>query len=203
MKPDQETKLYQIAETQLGYFTSKQASLAGYSAVNHPYHVNKGHWVREHRGIYRLANFPQSPEGEFVLWSLWSRNQSDIPQGVYSHETALSLYEVSDVLPAKLHMTVPKQFRKAGNRPTFLVLHRADLTIDEIQKKTGFSVTTPFKTVTDLLAEGVLSEDIIKQALKEFFQQGLLTEKDTIKLVEKHPSLAKHIFRLAQIENRL
>lgn len=52
MKQGPETKLYQIAESQLGYFTSKQARLIGYSAGNHPYHIKKGHWIREYHSIY-------------------------------------------------------------------------------------------------------------------------------------------------------
>lgn len=203
MKQKPETKLYQMAENQHGYFTSKQAIVAGYSPFNHPYHVKQGHWIREYRSIYRLSHFPQSSEGEFVLWSLWSKNQKDIPQGVYSHETALSLYGVSDVLPAKLHMTVPRKFRKSGKTPSVLVLHRHDLKAEDIQKRTGFSVTTPYRTIKDLIEEKAVSEDIIKQVLKEFYQQGYLTQRDTMKLVEENPSLAKHIFRLAQTEKRL
>lgn len=53
--------LYQIAESQGGYFTAKQAARLGYTASKRNYHVGTGNWVREHRGIYRLALFPSPP----------------------------------------------------------------------------------------------------------------------------------------------
>ncbi len=57
-------QLYEIAEQQ-GYFTTKQAKAAGFAENRHPYHVQIGNWMREHRGIYRLAQFPMTdrPQG--------------------------------------------------------------------------------------------------------------------------------------------
>ncbi len=52
-------RLYEIAEGQQGFFTTKQAKAAGFAENTHPYHVQTGNWIREHCSIYRLANFPQ------------------------------------------------------------------------------------------------------------------------------------------------
>ena len=87
-RPD-EARLYAIAESQQGLFTTKQVKTCGYAENTHPYHVRQGHWIRERRGIYRLALFPVSEEEQLVLWSLWSMNRKEEPQGVYSHATAL------------------------------------------------------------------------------------------------------------------
>ena len=51
-------RLYEVAEMQAGLFTTKQAKAAGYAENTHPYHVQAGNWIREHRGIYRLSKFP-------------------------------------------------------------------------------------------------------------------------------------------------
>jgi len=193
MDTNSEKTLYEIAETQLGYFTAKQASSAGYLATNHAYHIKRGHWIREYRSIYRLANFPYTHEGEMVLWSLWSRNRNDVPEGVYSHETALSIYDVSDAMPAKLHMTVPHEFRKSTDIPPILVLHRGELRPEDIQKKNGYAVTTPFRTILDLVDEQATADDIVDQAIREFRARGLLIEKEMLRLVELKPSLAKHL----------
>src|ERR1035437_1065575 len=91
-------RLYEIAEGQHGFFTTKQAKAAGFAENTHPYHVQAGNWIREHRGIYRLARFPRGGRPDLILWSLWSRKQEEVAQGVYSHQTALSLYELSDVM---------------------------------------------------------------------------------------------------------
>src|SRR5580692_363189 len=105
-------RLYEIVEGQQGFFTTKQAKVAGFAENTHPYHVQAGNWIREHRGIYRLAKFPISDRPDLVLWSLWSRNRKEEIEGAYSHQTALSLHELSDLNPAKLHMTVPTHFRR-------------------------------------------------------------------------------------------
>ncbi len=112
LKPEE--SLYKIAAGQQGYFTAGQAVKAGYKDSTHPYHVRSGNWIREWRGIYRLARYPVSENGQYVLWSLWSRNRMGVPQGVYSHQTSLSLYDLSDIMPAKLHMSVPPTFESVS-----------------------------------------------------------------------------------------
>ena len=54
-----------------------------------------------------------------MLWYLWSQNRQENPEGAYSHDTALSLHELSDIMPSKLHMTVPKRFRRNSRIPEF------------------------------------------------------------------------------------
>ena len=110
--------LFEIAEGQQGYFTAKQATGAGYQLGSQAHHVKSGNWVRVERGIYRLARFPQSAEEQLVIYALWSRNRAGTPEGVYSHQTALSIHELSDVNPGKLHMTVPAAFRRRAETPT-------------------------------------------------------------------------------------
>ena len=67
-------RLYEIAEGQQGFFTTKQAKAAGFAENTHPYHVQAGNWIREHRGIYRLASFPRGERPDLMLWSLWGRS---------------------------------------------------------------------------------------------------------------------------------
>ena len=88
-------RLYELAEVQNGFFTTKQAKAAGFAENTHPYHFHAGNWVREHRGIYRLANFPRGERPDLMLWSLWSRNRGEAAQAVYSHQTALTLHDLS------------------------------------------------------------------------------------------------------------
>ena len=71
---DAAKRLYEIAEGQQGFFTTKQAKAAGFAENTHPYHVQAGNWIREHRGIYRLANFPQGERPDLMLWYLWRKH---------------------------------------------------------------------------------------------------------------------------------
>jgi len=172
------SKFNAILQAQQGYFTTKQAIAAGYSSATHNYHVSTGAWLREYRGIYRLAQFPDSSEVHYVLWSLWSRNRQDIPQGVFSHQTALSIHELSDIMPAKLHLTVPPNFRRNSEIPKILRLHRGVLSPGDIEQRQGFRVVRPLRAITDLLKEGTISKDHLRQALQQASTRGLITRME-------------------------
>lgn len=166
--------LYQIAEGQQGLFTAQQATHLGFKLGSHHHHVKMGNWIRLHRGIYRLARFPQGDQMQLVLWHLWSQNRAGDPQGVYSHQTALSTYELSDVMPVKLHLTVPPRFRRTAPIPKVLVLHRAALHACDVETLRGFRVTRPLPTLLTLAREATLAPDLVEQALAEGRRRGLI-----------------------------
>jgi predicted transcriptional regulator of viral defense system len=170
-------RLFDFVEQQQGFFTTKQAKAAGFAENTHPYHVQAGNWIREHRGIYRLALFPAADRPDLVLWSLWSRNRKEEVDGVYSHQTALSLYELSDLNPAKLHMTVPTSFRRNSDIPGIVVLHYRDLLKNEIQAGAGYKYTRPLRTILDLIEAGTVERTFIRQALRQAVDHGLITRQ--------------------------
>lgn len=172
---DAQRRLFEIAEGQQGFFTAKQAKAAGFAENTHPYHVQVGNWIREHRGIYRLALFPPAQHPDLVKWALWSKNRNEVIEGVYSHQTALSLYELSDLNPAKLHMTVPTHFRRNSEIPAILVVHYADVANEDIQTAQGFKYTRPLRTVLDLIEADSVERSFLRQALRQALQRGLIT----------------------------
>lgn len=176
-------KLYAVAFGQQGFFTTKQALSVGYASRVHCYHVGTGDWIREHYGIYRLARFPVSPEGQYVLWSLWSRNRQEQPQGVFSHQTALSIHELSDLNPPKLHLTVPTNFRRNATLPAVLCLHWSDLPDADIEQQQGFRLVNPLRAIADLLRDGSESNDHLRQALRQAMSRGLITRAG----LKRHP----------------
>ena len=190
-------RLYEIAETQQGFFTTKQAKAAGFAENTHPYHIQVGNWIREHRGIYRLSSFPRGERPDLMLWSLWSRNRREAAQGVYSHQTALSLYDLSDVMPARLHMTVPKGFRRNSEIPRVLVLHFTDLPQSDIGAVHGVHVAKPMRTILDLLGGGEVPLAILRDALREGLQRGLIRRSE-IAEARKHFADSKQLRTLFQ-----
>ncbi|PYT24172.1 MAG: hypothetical protein DMG57_29620 [Acidobacteria bacterium] len=170
-------RLFEIAEQQQGFFTTKQAKAAGFAENTHPYHFQVGNWIREYRGIYRLALFPMADRPDLVLWALWSRNRDEEVEGVYSHHTALSLYDLSDLNPAKLHMTVPTDFRRNSDIPGILVLHYADLPATDVKMGQGFKFTRPLRTILDLIEAGTVERGVIRQALKQAVDRGLISRQ--------------------------
>jgi predicted transcriptional regulator of viral defense system len=170
--------LFEVAQSQSGYFTAGQAATAGYSPQLLHKYLGNGKVVRARRGIYRLVHFPAGEEEDLVLLWLWAERA-----GVFSHETALALHDLSDALPSKVHMTVPASWRRRRLRvPAGLVLHYADL---EEMDRTAFSVvpvTSPKRTLRDCIAADV-SPALVRQAVLQARRRGLIAEKDGVEIL--------------------
>lgn len=163
--------LYEIAAAQGGYFTSAQAMKVGYAYSQQHFHLSRGNWLKVDRGLFRLRDFPPGEREDLIRWSLWSRNQKGVPQAIVSHDTALTIHELSDVMPMRVHLTVPPGFRKRV--PPGCVLHKADLAPDDIESRTGYQVTTPLRTLLDV-ADSALSQEHLNKAMREALERGLV-----------------------------
>ena len=161
-------KLMAIAAGQSGYFTAAQALEAGFSYAAQRYHTVHANWLRTGRGIYRLPEWPSGAHEDLVRWTLWSSNRA-----VVSHETALSVHELGDVNPERVHLTVPPGFRA---RAEGVILHRAVLDPAEKQAAEGFTVTTAARSLVDVAA-GPLDLDQLAAAVSEALGRGLVTAR--------------------------
>ncbi len=168
--------LFEIARTQQGYFTAGQAQKAGYRDSSHPYHVREGNWEREGRGIYRLAEYPLTDESQLVKYYLWSRNRDGEPQGVYSHETALHLNDLSDVMPSKLHITMLGVFRRTATIPKVVSIHIGNIKPEDIEEREGYRLTKPFKTIKDLLMGAKTESKILEGAVRDAYRKGMISK---------------------------
>jgi predicted transcriptional regulator of viral defense system len=180
-------ELMKIALAQGGLFTAEQAINCGFDQRNHHYYVKVGSWEQVLRGIYRFRPI-ESELSEYWLWYLWSEGRDKKPQAVYSHETALSMYELSDLNPSKIHVTVPKKFRKGAEIPKILYIHKYDLGETDTKTINGLRVTTPLKTLLDLIDEKRVSDEFIEQATKQALQKGYISKAD----IKKNEKLARY-----------
>lgn len=171
-------ELFQLAQTQGGFFTAKQAASLGYTGSKRHYHVRVGNWVREHRGIYRLALFPAPERSDLILWWLWSRDRSDEPKGVFSHRTALSVHELTDLMPARIDLTVPKRFRRGTPMPKVLRLHYADVPSSDREVIDRVPVTKALRTILDLWGEGNTPKPLLTAAFREGLRRGIITRSE-------------------------
>ena len=180
-------ELIKKALEQGGFFTADQAIKLGFSQKNHHYYVKRGLWEKVLRGIYRFIPI-ESELSEYWLWYLWSSDRSRKPQAIFSHETALLMYGLSDLNPEKIHITVPKKFRKGTDIPKILFLHKFDFETKDFKTINGLRVTTVLKTLIDIIDEERISDEFIEQATKEALRKGLLSIAD----VKKNDLLARY-----------
>jgi predicted transcriptional regulator of viral defense system len=173
---DARRRLYEVAVSQGGYFTSAQAIKAGYPRQLQHYHVKRGNWLREAWGIYRLIEWPQGSFDDLIRWTLWSRGVA-----VVSHQSALSVHGMSDLMPARIYMTVPPGFRK--KTPAGVLIYRNRLAPHEIEQREGFRVTTPLRTLVDA-ARVALDPERLSAAIRDAILKGLLGDRQIEAAVE-------------------
>lgn len=182
-------QLFEIADRQQGYFTAGQARTCGYHDSHFQRYIKSMEWTKTGRGIYRLTHYPIAERPDLIEWSLWSRDKKGDIQGVWSHETALDIYELCDIMPAKLHMTVPRYFRKSVATPTALKLYFADLRPVDWIEQHGYRVTTLLRTLLDLAQTRQISDDLLEQALIAAKQKGFLLKSQIDSLPETEAGL--------------
>jgi len=170
--------LTELAASQGGFFTSKQAASIGYTAPKRCYHVQAGNWVRERRGIFRLKTQPVPSRPDLILWWLWSRNRQEQPQGTFSHQTALSLHELTDTMPARIHITVPTGFRRSAPIPKSVVLHMANLVPSDIEQVDGVPVTSALCTLIDVATTGDIPIEDLQSAFAAAVRSGKITRAE-------------------------
>lgn len=185
-------KLFALAQSQGGYFTAKQAAEIGYSYPHLDYHVGAGNFERVGHGIYRLPEIALNEHDDLIRLAFWSRDRNDHPQVVASHQTALTVHDLSDLLPSKIHLTVPKTFRKKA--PKGVVLHRSTLAPTDIDEREGFMVTTPLRTILDIASDEGVSEEHLRKAIVEALDRGLV-RRSSLTAVARKPSPASRLSR--------
>ncbi len=173
--PDHDS-LYRIAEDQGGYFTAKQAREVGFSWEWLSYYVERKKFERIVREVYRFIHFPSSRFKD--LYVAWLRTGLE---SVISHESVLSVFGLSDVLPSHVHVTIP---RTGSRRRRGLRLHTQQLDLEDIVKLEGLRVTIVPRTIADVASSG-LSEEQVLQAIEEAVELGPTDEDELRKMVNK------------------
>jgi predicted transcriptional regulator of viral defense system len=166
-------RLYELASGQEGHFTTQQAADAGYSPQLLRKHIQAGRVVRIRRGIYRLVHFPAGEHEELVVVWLWSERQ-----GVFSHQTALGLHGLSDILPSKIHLSVPASWSSRRLRvPAGVIVHHADVTKGERSWFGAVPATSPSRTLEDCSRDKI-SPDLLRQAARDALARGLVGKRE-------------------------
>lgn len=167
VRPPKYNHLYSIAERQGGYFTARQAQDSGITRPLLSHHANSRRFIRVKHGIYRLAQFPETPYADLHVAILETG-----PRGVLSHETALALHELSDNIPSQVHVTIPSS---ASRRHPGLKLHTNRLEPQEITSRYGLAMTTVERTLADVIRSG-MAEEQVELAVQQALDGGLVSK---------------------------
>jgi predicted transcriptional regulator of viral defense system len=166
--------LFAVTTSQQGYFTTAQARACGYRGNLLNYHVRAGQFQRVYRGVYRLRDYPSSPREEVMAtWLAVGKEKA-----IVSHESALDLLDLSDVIPNEIHLTVPRSLRHPRSLPgvqihtTTRALRSGDTVVRD-----GIRLTSPARTIVDAAEAGTAPEQI-EMAVRQAIARGLATRSD-------------------------
>ncbi|MCC6945207.1 MAG: type IV toxin-antitoxin system AbiEi family antitoxin domain-containing protein [Thermomicrobiales bacterium] len=165
--------LVETAAAQHGHFTRAQAAACGYATNLIAHHTRQGNFVRIHRGVYRLRDYPSSPIDPIVAaWLAVGKERA-----VVSHETALRMHDLSDVIPNAIHLTVPRTSHNHPKLPNVQV-HTTTRTPgpSDVVWREGLRVTSVARTIADAAEKGVGPEQI-EMAIRQAIARGLTTPR--------------------------
>ncbi len=166
-------RLFETAAAQAGLFTTRQAAETGHSPQLLVHYLRSGRALRVRRGIYRLVHFPAGEHEELVAAWLWSEQVS-----VVSHQTALALHGLSDVLPARVHLTLPSAWRRRRLRvPADVILHHADVAPEDRAWFGALPISNARRSLNDCAREGV-SPELLRQAAEQALRRGLVVKAE-------------------------
>ena len=149
MHEDVHATLHWFAERDGGVLTWEAARRAGLVPAEFANLVGRRHWPRMHRGVY----IPDYQERTADIRARAAAAAVDVRSVTVSHATAAALHGIPLARHSDVdHVTVPRQARRP-HRPRLRV-HAHDLPPGDVMEIDGLAVTTPARTLLDLLLDG-------------------------------------------------
>ena len=181
--------LYRLAERQAGYLTARQAVATGMPRSTLAHHGRPGGRLQPvSRGVYRLRNFPSSPHEHIVAGWLRTPPSAD---AVVSHQSALELHDLSDIIADQIHVSVPRDRRRKAIPGLALHVTQLPILTNERREILGVPVTSAERTILDVLREGGPNEQI-ELAISQALQRGLTTRRRLALTAEVFPKTSQH-----------
>jgi predicted transcriptional regulator of viral defense system len=168
--------LVEVAADHHGLVRTQDATAAGIAAATlHRFTVD-GRLERLAHGLYRVTALPEDRLTPYMEAVLWAKGV-----GVISHASALEMLELCDIMPRRIHITVPETYNpRRGGQDRFRV-HRNTLPPDDITYHEGVPVVTVYRAIRQSLTEG---EDPaqLRLAVRNATRQGLLLRSEAARL---------------------
>lgn len=154
---------------QHGYFRVSQAREHGVSSQLLSHYVRQGRCDRVRRGLYRLRGFPSAEHDE--MREKWMAVGTE--KAVLSHQSALALLELSDVIPDAVHLLVGRRHRGLRRPPGTVIHTRPDEEEIGTVWREGLPLTAPARTLVDVVEN--LQPEQAEMAVRQALGRGLVT----------------------------
>ncbi|GAA1869968.1 type IV toxin-antitoxin system AbiEi family antitoxin domain-containing protein [Myceligenerans crystallogenes] len=166
-----------LAAGQWGLFSAAQATSLGVTRMTLSRIVSSGELVRVVHGVYATPSAVMDARVDTrAAWLATDPSRTTDQRlaqphlsGVISHASAAALHQIGNILDSRVDITFPGRHQ---SRRIEVQLHRAELRRDDVTHIDGLPVTTPERTLADLVVAGHDREHI-SQALADAVDQHL------------------------------
>lgn len=198
-----------IAAGQWGMFTTAQAAGVGVSRLAVARLVDAGLVRRVRQGVYVMPGVPSDAFEEVrAEWLATDpartagERRVDVHPVVVSDETAAAIHRIGDLSAGGVHLTAS---RRLQTRQAWVSVHQRTLTAKEYQWIDGLPVTTPRRTLEDLVASGRWELGQLRDLALDAINRGLIPRSEVARspvLVRAVPELAPPVSH-ASLRQRL
>lgn len=165
--------LWDVALDQHGFITLANARRLGISKDAVAMLARRKKIQRVATAVYRFPGFPAGSHAPYMQAVLWAGD----PRACLSHDTALAAYEVSDINPDRVHVTVPRNRRIRRSKGDLYAVHHEDLTDGEIGWWDEIPTVTLATAIRQCIDSGVPTY-LVRQALERGLEAGRLNAAD-------------------------
>ncbi len=175
-----EDALRDIAADHGGLFTTQEAVTAGIRRELIVQLAARGRIERVAQGLYRFQTWPANELQQYHEAVLWPRAQRELAYAVISHDSALELYNLTQLNPGSIHVTIPRTTRIVRATPAWLRFHRADIDERDRTWERGVPTVSVARAIEDVAPTHGL--DIVHRAVSEARERRLLREDELARL---------------------
>jgi predicted transcriptional regulator of viral defense system len=165
-------RLFDIAAENGGYFGTRHCTRTGYSAsrLRDILHARQSEMVG--RSVYRAVQIPERVLQDLMEHWLWSGLA-----GIFSHDTALALHDLSERLSTRIHMTLPLSWKAQKlTAPKGVVLHYARIGKPFRRWNTHVPTTAPYRAILDCIEAG-RGPDVLNFAITRAMAHGKISRE--------------------------
>lgn len=179
--------LREIALDQHGYVTFRQAVNSGVSQATLSMLQKRNRIERAAHGVYRVPQVSVTEFDPLMLAVLWTGTG----EACLSHDTALACWDVSDINPTEIHLTIParKRINRRGGKG--YVLHHEDLLPEQITWWQQIPIVTIATAIEQCITTAVPTY-LVRQAIKRATLTGDLAPDKTKQLTQLLDS--RHVY---------
>lgn len=164
-------RLREVALDQHGYVTTAQALDESVSHAELSAMVARDRLERAAHGVYRVPQVPDTEVDQYQLAVLWT----GAPEACLSHDTALAAWDITDINPDRIHLTVARRRRIRRSGGEYYVIHHEDLDPRQVTWWQGVRIVDVPTAIGQGIGSGVPTY-LIRQALDRAGRTSRLPE---------------------------